>query len=68
MKFIFSLGAVNKRLCLPFLLSLAEIIINVSDYLFDKFEIKSHQIMDSLGIGLGGMRNELYFYSMYIKI
>ena len=55
MKFIFSLGAVNKRLCLPFLLSLAEIIINVSDYLFDKYEIKSHQIMDSLGIGLGGM-------------
>ena len=55
MKFIFSLGAVNKRLCLPFFLSLAEIIINVSDYLFDKYEIKSHQIMDSLGIGLGGM-------------
>ena len=55
MKFIFSLGSVNKRLFLPFLLSLTEIIINVSDYLFDKYEIKSHQLMDSLGIGLGGM-------------
>ena len=55
MKCIFSLGAINKKLFFPLLLTLTQIIINVSDYLFKKYNIKSHQIMDSSGIGLGGM-------------
>ena len=47
MKCIFSLGAINKKLFFPLLLTLTQIIINVSDYLFKKYNIKSHQIMDS---------------------
>ena len=55
MKFIFSLGSINKRLSLPFLLTLTEVIINVYEYLYTLHEIKTHQIMDSVGIGLGTM-------------
>ena len=57
MKFIFSLGAINKKLFFPLLLSITQIIINISDYLYKKYNIKSHQIMDSAGLGLGGMSN-----------
>ena len=55
MKFIFSLGSINKRLSLPFLLTLTEVIINVYEYLYTLHEIKTNQIMFSVGIGLGTM-------------
>ena len=55
MKFIFSLGALNKKLYLTILYSLSDIISNLLDYAFKNNDINTYQIVDSIGLGLGTM-------------
>ena len=55
MRFIFSLGILNKKLLLTVLFSLNDVISNLFDYIFINNNINTYQIADSIGLGLGGI-------------
>ena len=54
-KFIFSLGVLDKKIVLPFLLSLNQVLLNIIDYYYEKNEIIKSNVLDSLAISLGEM-------------
>ena len=54
-KFIFSLGIIDKKLCLPFLVALNQIINKIIEYLYSKYKIQTNMIIDTFSASIGAM-------------
>ena len=54
-KCIFSLGLVDKKLFLPFLVSINQIVVNLIDYFYEKNGMKTSDIIDSFADSIGPM-------------
>ena len=67
MKFIFSLGLIDKKLLLPIIYTINDVILNAINYIFELNKIPSFQIADSIGIGLGAMSTFLIPYVFKYK-
>jgi len=54
-KCIFSLGIVDKKIILPFLMSINQVILNLIDFFYERKKIETSNVLDSLAISLGEM-------------
>lgn len=54
-KCIFSLGIVDKKIILPFLMSINQVILNLIDFFYERKKVETSNVLDSLAISLGEM-------------
>ena len=54
-KCIFSLGIVVKKIILPFLMSINQVILNLIDFFYERKKVETSNVLDSLAISLGEM-------------
>jgi hypothetical protein len=52
-KCIFSLGIVDKKIILPFLMSINQVILNLIDFFYERKKVETSNVLDSLAISLG---------------
>ena len=50
---IFSLGLVDKKLLLPFLMSLNQVILNLITYSFEENNMQNSDLIDALAVSIG---------------
>jgi len=65
-KCIFSLGIVDKKIILPFLMSINQVILNLIDFFYERKKVETSNVLDSLAYFI--RRNVSYDYTLYIKI
>lgn len=63
--FIFSLGIINKKLLLPFLVSINQILLNVINYFYSKNQLPTCDIMDAIAVSFGQM--SILFIPLFLK-
>ena len=54
-KCTFSLGIVDKKIILPFLMSINQVILNLIDFFYGRKKVETSNVLDSLAISLGEM-------------
>ena len=54
-KWIFSLGTIDKKLFVPFLMAINQVIQNIIEYIYKSSEIPTSDIMDTFACNLGQM-------------
>ena len=64
---LFSLGLIDKKLLLPFLMSLNQVVLNLIDYFFEANNIQICDVMDSLSISIGQMLIAVIPYTFKYK-
>ena len=66
-KCIFSLGIVDKKIILPFLMSINQVILNLIDFFYERKKVETSNVLDSLAISLGEMSLMIIPYILKYK-
>lgn len=64
---IFKLGTVDKKIVLPFLMSINQVILNLIDFFYEKNQVETSNVLDSLSISLGSMSLMIIPYILKYK-
>ena len=64
---IFKLGTVDKKIVLPFLMSINQVILNLIDFFYERSQVETSNVLDSLAISLGSMSLMIIPYILKYK-